>query len=153
MSRYQPLADYLDAKKADRWNASFADIEARLGSALPASAYRYAAWWANQAGPGHSQTRGWRSVGWRTLALDLERRKVTFERECVSGQRATSSDERDEDCVLFARAKEITGIEDRKTLVAEALGALIAKEAGTRLAALGGSMPEYLAPARERAKQ
>ena len=63
MSRYEPLAQFLAAKKTDVWEASFEEIEARLGARLPDSAYKYPAWWANQAGPGHSQTRGWRSVG------------------------------------------------------------------------------------------
>lgn len=151
MSRYQPLADYLAIKKADHWEANFADIEAKLGSPLPASAYRYAAWWANQTGPGHSQTRGWRSVGWRTVALDLERRKVKFARE----PRHSAAPGKDlyEGGALLARAEEITGIHDRQALVDEALRALIAREAGVRLARLGGSMPDYAAPARERPEQ
>ena len=65
MSRYEPLAQFLAAKKGDSWEASFEDIEKQLGGPLPQSAYKYPAWWANQTGPGHSQTRGWRSVGWR----------------------------------------------------------------------------------------
>lgn len=154
MSRYQPLADYLAAKKADHWEASFADIESRLGSPLPQSAYRYPAWWANQSGAGHSQTRGWRSVGWRTMALDLERHQVRFERETnvsrISG--STASDPHDER-EMFARAEAVTGIRDRRALVAEALRALIAKEAGHRLGQLGGSMPDYSVPARERPKR
>lgn len=150
MSRYEPLADYLDAMKTDHWDASFADIEAKLGCPLPASAYRYAAWWANQSGSGHSQTRGWRSVGWRTTALDLEHRKVKFERERGTGRSAASINERSGDETLFARAREITGIDNRRALVNEALSALIAREAGARLSRLGGSMPDYTAPARER---
>lgn len=152
MSRYQPLADYLAAKKADHWEASFADIEGRLGYPLPQSAYRYSAWWANQSGSGHSQTRGWRSVGWRTMALDLERQKVRFEREPdasrTSGPTANDPDERE----MFARAEAVTGIRDRGALVAEALRALIARESGLRLARLGGSMPDYSIPPRERSE-
>lgn len=151
MSRYQPLADYLASKKGDHWEASFAEVEARLGSALPQSAYRHAAWWANQTGPGHSQTRGWRSVGWRTMALDLERRKVRFEREQDTARRSMAlADSLHEGSELYARAEEISGIQNRHALVAEALRALIAREAGIRLARLGGTMPDYAAPARER---
>jgi hypothetical protein len=151
MSRYQPLADFLAAKKSDEWHATFSDIEARLGFPLPKSAYTYAAWWANQVGSGHSQTRGWRSVGWRTTALDLERRRVRFERE---KQAATASgpDGRDDRSTeeLLTRARELTGISDREALIREAMSLLIAREAGMRLALLGGTMPDLKAPPRRR---
>ena len=156
MSRYEPLAQFLAAKKADTWDATFQEIEARLGAPLPRSAYKYPAWWANQTGPGHSQTRGWRSAGWRTCNLDLEGRRVRFERERVQelvnegpstffhqndpGSRAS----------LVRRAQELTGIKDREALIDEALRMLIAREAGMRLARLGGTMPDFKAPPRER---
>lgn len=147
MSRYQPLADFLAARKGDRWEASFAEVEARLGFPLPHSAHRYPAWWANQSGGGHSQTQGWRSVGWRTAALDLAAKRVRFEREEPSRDDAPSSADADR---LLARAGDLTGIRDRQSLVEEALRALIAREAAVRLARLGGSMPDYRAPQRER---
>lgn len=151
MSRYQPLADFLAAKKTDEWNATFSDIEARLGFPLPKSAYTYPAWWANQVGSGHSQTRGWRSVGWRTTALDLERRRVRFEREgnAVAANASTGRDDRSTE-ELLARARELTGMSDRETLIQEALRVLIAREAGMRLVRLGGTMPDFRAPSRER---
>jgi hypothetical protein len=151
MSRYEPLAQFLSAKKADSWEASFEEIERRLGAPLPRSAYKYPAWWANQSGPGHSQTKGWRSVGWRTCDLDLEGRRVRFEREMrgpipsASGSRLQRSSEE-----LFRRAQELTGIGDRERLVREALQLLIAREAGLRLARLGGTMPDLKVPPRER---
>lgn len=81
MSRYEPLAQFLDRCPKKNWKAGFEEIETVLGFALPPSAYRYPAWWANQQGPGHSQTNGWRPVGWQTSKVDLERREVTFERK------------------------------------------------------------------------
>lgn len=150
MSRYQPLADFLDAKKTDEWTATFSDIEARLGFPLPKSAYTYPAWWANQVGSGHSQTRGWRSVGWRTTALDLERRCVRFEREhAAAGTISNGRDDRSTD-ELLARARELTGISGREALIQEALRLLVAREAGLRLVRLGGTMPDFKAPSRER---
>jgi hypothetical protein len=151
MSRYEPLAQFLAAKKGNSWEASFDDVEARLGKPLPESAYKYPAWWANQSGPGHSQTRGWRSVGWRTCDLDLERRRVRFEREpgaTASAALAYRDDRSMEE--LLARARELTGIGDRDSLIREALRLLVAREAGMRLARLGGTMPEFNAPPRER---
>jgi Arc/MetJ family transcription regulator len=41
---------------------------------------------------------------------------------------------------LVARARELTGIQEKTALVREALKSLIAKEAGKRLIALGGTM-------------
>lgn len=41
---------------------------------------------------------------------------------------------------LLAKARELTGIQEKTALVKEALKSLIAYEAGKRLAALGGTM-------------
>ena len=43
---------------------------------------------------------------------------------------------------LVERAKELTGIQEKTALVREGLIALIARESGKRLAALGGSQPK-----------
>lgn len=148
MSRYQPLADFLAAKKGGQWDASFAEIEERLGFPLPRSAYRYPAWWANQNGNGHSQTKGWRSVGWRTVKLDLERRRVTFARDSIASTQNLAPKDDLED--LLRLASELTGIRDRDALVREALRGLMAREAGERLIRLGGTMPNLQVPPRER---
>lgn len=44
---------------------------------------------------------------------------------------------------LLAKATEYTGIKERSALVRMGLESLIAREAGRRLAALGGSMPDF----------
>jgi hypothetical protein len=147
VSRYQPLADFLASYKSNEWTATFADIEERLGFRLPASAYKYPAWWANQANGGHSQTRGWRSVGWRTTALDLQSKSVRFERERESAPSSQSGGNLEN---LLRQAREWTGIEDRDSLIREALKALLAREAAARLARLGGTMPDFKAPPRQR---
>ena len=43
---------------------------------------------------------------------------------------------------LVARAQELTGIKERNTLVRMGLEALVQREAGRRLARLGGTDPE-----------
>jgi len=43
---------------------------------------------------------------------------------------------------LLERARELTGIQEKTALVRAGLEALIAREAGKRLAALGGSQPK-----------
>lgn len=151
MSRYQPLADRLARKTGDEWEATFAEIESALGFALPKSARRYAAWWANQTGPGHSQTHGWRSVGWRTSSLDLKHQRVSFVRDHkgVTNRSRMPSTQRERDA-LISEAEQLTGIKDRKHLVTEALKALVARESAIRLARLGGSMPTFRPAERER---
>lgn len=148
MSRYAPLANFLTRQKRDHWDASFAEVEAALGAPLPASAYRHQAWWANQSGAGHSQTHGWRSVGWRTAALDLANRRVRFERDKTEAAGIALPAGR---AALLARAAELAGIDEEERLLDEALKALIARESAARLAQAGGTMPDYAAPPRERA--
>ncbi len=43
---------------------------------------------------------------------------------------------------LLERAKELTGIQEKTALVRAGLEALIARESGKRLAALGGTQPK-----------
>lgn len=80
MSKYNPLRAHLDALQGNEWRASFNDIENVLGFKLPASAYEYQAWWANQSGSGHTQSAAWQEAGWKTEDLDLARRTVKFVR-------------------------------------------------------------------------
>ena len=54
------------------------------------------------------------------------------------------------DDALLDEARRLTGIAEKTALVRAGLQALIAREAGRRLAALGGTMPEAIAPPRRR---
>ena len=51
---------------------------------------------------------------------------------------------------LIAKAAEYTGVRERSALVRMGLESLIAREAARRLAALGGTMPDLVAPPRRR---
>ncbi|MFY9727936.1 MAG: type II toxin-antitoxin system VapB family antitoxin [Bryobacteraceae bacterium] len=51
---------------------------------------------------------------------------------------------------LIERARELTGISEKTALVRAGLEALIAREAGKRLAALGGSNPKMVRIPRRR---
>ncbi len=51
---------------------------------------------------------------------------------------------------LIETASEYTGLTEKSALVREGLKALIAREAGRRLALLGGSAPELKLPPRRR---
>lgn len=56
------------------------------------------------------------------------------------------------DDALLARAKQLTGITGTATLVRQAIEMLVRVEAGRRLIALGGTMPDAEAPPRRRAE-
>jgi Arc/MetJ family transcription regulator len=56
------------------------------------------------------------------------------------------------DDALVAEARELTGIAEKTALVRAGLEALIARESARRLAALGGTMPELVAPPRRRSR-
>jgi Arc/MetJ family transcription regulator len=51
---------------------------------------------------------------------------------------------------LLAEAARLTGTTERTALVREGLRALIQRESARRLAALGGTAPELVAPPRRR---
>lgn len=51
---------------------------------------------------------------------------------------------------LFEKAQEYTGISEKSALLHEALKLLVAREASRRLAAMGGSEPDFVAPPRRR---
>ncbi len=51
---------------------------------------------------------------------------------------------------LLAKAEEYTGIKEKSALIREALKALVEREASRRLARLGGTEPDLVAPPRRR---
>lgn len=155
MSSYKPLAEFLARQPEDQWDASFEDVERALGRPLPQSAYRYNAWWANQTGPGHSQTQGWRSVGWRTAKLDLERRRVRFEREEIPPEpsqppETVESAQESIDENLVRRATAVSDISDRIAVINAALEEFIHQKLVEFVRELGGSAPGFKAAPRER---
>lgn len=94
MSKYEALPQFL--ARADRAvrRMSFKEIEGILGFKLPKSAYEHEAWWSNNA-TGHSHARAWLELGWRTEAVDLAGRKVTFRRSAQPLPSSSSSQKRD----------------------------------------------------------
>ena len=53
---------------------------------------------------------------------------------------------------LVSTARRLTGIEEKTALIRAGLEALIARERGRRLAALGGTQPGFQIPPRRRTK-
>lgn len=153
MGKYEPLTHYLENQSVEIWDAGFADVEQVLGFDLPRSAHDYPAWWANQE-PGHSQTSGWRNAGWETSRVDLAAKRVRFKKRGRSAEGrdriSAESTERQSTRALWDQAHKISGIGDRDALIEAALTALIRREAAKGLTALGGTMPDFTVPQRER---
>ena len=61
----------IERKSKDNFTISFSEINSR-GSALPPSAFKHRAWWANHG------SKAWLKAGLRTEAVDMERQQVTF---------------------------------------------------------------------------
>lgn len=78
MSKYQPLAVHLASLTGAEWRASFAEVEAVLGFALPKTALTSDGWWSNEDDKAHK--RAWTDIGWRVADLDRREGKVVFER-------------------------------------------------------------------------
>jgi DNA-binding transcriptional regulator YiaG len=64
---------------ADMLVLSFDEIEAILRSQLPSSALSSKAFWSNR-GRGALQALAWMNAGYHVVLVNLERRKVTFEK-------------------------------------------------------------------------
>lgn len=153
MSKYEPLRRYLEVCPEDSWQANFTEVERVLGFELPQSAYRHQAWWANQAGG--SQSQGWQEAGWQTCDVNLKGKSVRFERRRGKFQSFAPLETKSATPSagdLMRQAGEMTGIKDRDKLIEAALAALIQREAGRHLAALGGSKPDAWSPDRDRSQ-
>jgi hypothetical protein len=94
MSKYEALPQFLARTEGAIHRVSFSKIESILGFKLPPSAYEHEAWWSNNA-TGHSHARAWIEFGWRTEAVDLAGRKVTFRRSTQVQPTPATSQRRD----------------------------------------------------------
>ena len=76
--KYAPLEHYLRNLPADQneITLAFAEIERILNDTLPASAYGYEAWWANEKEGNHVNGRSWSAAGWKIESLDLKEKWV-----------------------------------------------------------------------------
>lgn len=77
--KYEPLKVFLKSRREARVRMSFADVAKAARTPLPQSAYRYAAWWANDS-TSHVQARAWLEAGFKTAEVDMEAQRVEFVR-------------------------------------------------------------------------
>ena len=74
--KYERLGRHLGALQSNRRQATFREVEAVLGSALPPSARKYPVWWSNDES--HSQASAWMNAGWRTSHVNVRQGTVVF---------------------------------------------------------------------------
>lgn len=77
--KYESLKVFLKSRREARVRMSFADVAKAARTPLPRSAYRYAAWWANDS-TSHVQARAWLEAGFKTAEIDMEAQRVEFVR-------------------------------------------------------------------------
>jgi len=77
---YALLATHLASQPNERTylTLSFQEIETVLAKELPRSAFEYRAWWSND--PAKPQSAAWLDEGWRTTAVSMTERRLTFVR-------------------------------------------------------------------------
>ncbi|WP_419887586.1 DUF7662 domain-containing protein [Neobacillus niacini] len=77
--KYERLYQSLSKKEKDvsSLTLSMNEMEDILEFKLPASAYKYSAWWANESQGTHSHARSWLMAGWKTAEVKPGN-KVTF---------------------------------------------------------------------------
>lgn len=78
MGKYDGLRVHLRRRPGPLWSATFDEVAELVPGGLPPSAYDHTAWWANTSS--HSEAVAWLSAGWRTDAVELLGRRVTFVR-------------------------------------------------------------------------
>ena len=73
--KYKSLSDYLETQGESSEPMTFDQIERLLGFSLPKSAEHHQAWWANQP---RGQSLAWLRAGYRSSAVSVEERRLTF---------------------------------------------------------------------------
>jgi hypothetical protein len=80
--KYLPLEEWFHKQPAtaEQIELTFDQVEAILGSPLPASATKLATWWTNILPKIQSHRTAWLNNGWMVAELDQQARRVTFVR-------------------------------------------------------------------------
>ncbi|CAB5512442.1 hypothetical protein LMG26857_01732 [Achromobacter anxifer] len=86
MAKYSALGKYLSMLRVDSIALAFSEIETIIESPLPASAYKYPAYWSNERSGTHTWSHVWQAAGWRSENLDLGGGSITFRRDQQSAE-------------------------------------------------------------------
>jgi hypothetical protein len=84
--KYETLRTFLASQRQSHLRMSFDEVAKAAGTKLPASAYRYPAWWANDPSGGHVQASAWLDAGFRAEQVDLAAKRVVFVRVKAGAQ-------------------------------------------------------------------
>lgn len=84
MGKYDPLEQYLVNSNKEAIELTFKEVEKIVGDNLPASATKYAAWWANigEGTGSHPQAFAWHNAGYNASVNCIEK-KVLFSKENI----------------------------------------------------------------------
>lgn len=77
--KYEALESYFRGQTRAKLRMSFDEVAKAAKTKLPASAYRYPAWWANDPS-NHVQARAWVEAGYKTAQVDMAAQRVEFVR-------------------------------------------------------------------------
>ena len=80
MSKYDPLYKWLNARSDSRIPAAFRQIEKILGFALPMTARKAPAWWANEKAvrSRHVQCKAWLDAGFHAENVSIAKETLDF---------------------------------------------------------------------------
>jgi hypothetical protein len=92
VSKYDPLNRFLRNQRTTQVPMTFSQVEQVVGGKLPPSAYRHRPWWANEAS-GHVHAKAWLDAGYETRQVDMQRRKLVFERAHQASRGVAGMDE------------------------------------------------------------
>jgi hypothetical protein len=81
MGKYTPLKQFLLKQGTELVPMTFAEIEAILDAALPASK-RYPAWWSNNEF-NNTMTSEWLAAGYQTEAVDVSAERLVFRKSAA----------------------------------------------------------------------
>jgi hypothetical protein len=79
MPKYAPLERFLAEQSVSELTMTFEEVERVLEAQLQPSAYKHRPWWSNNE-KNSSMTRAWRNAGFKSAAVDLVNRRLTFQR-------------------------------------------------------------------------
>ena len=89
MSKYDALTNHLQHQKTGHYPINFNEIERIVDAKLPASAYKYPAWWSNNPS-NNVMTGAWLRAGWESSNVDIPGQKLVFRRKTTPKEPATA---------------------------------------------------------------
>src|SRR5882757_1689009 len=79
MGKYENLGAFLQKQRAREVPLTFREIEKITGVKLPPKAQHQRAWWSNNPS-NNVMTRVWLAAGFESAQVDIEARKLVFQR-------------------------------------------------------------------------